>query len=71
MPPATITSASPTFAQVTPTAPHLICRWASRGDLCALLCGLQSRPFSVSTREMDVAFRWNASRSRSGTGVST
>ena len=42
MPPATITSASDTFWQHTPTAPNAICLAAMIGDLCVLECGTQA-----------------------------
>ena len=44
MPPSTMTSASPTFAQVTPIAPNERWRRAIHGDLWPFECGRQFLP---------------------------
>src|SRR5262245_29063611 len=44
IPAATNTSASPTLAQHTPTAPRSICHFAMVGDLCVFACGRSATP---------------------------
>ena len=44
IPAAAITSASPTFWQVTPDAPASTCIRAISQDLCVLICGLFETP---------------------------
>ena len=47
-PSATNTSASPTFAQHTPTAPRSICHFATSGDLWVFACGRRFTPADAS-----------------------
>src|SRR5437762_5945830 len=44
MPASAKTSASPSFAQQTPTAPRSICQRATMGDLCVFACGRKRMP---------------------------
>jgi len=46
IPASAITSASPSFWHVMPTAPAFSCMRASRGTLCVFTCGLKSKPCS-------------------------
>ncbi len=45
-PAASITSASPSFWQVIPTAPARSCMCAIAGSLCVLMCGRKASPCS-------------------------
>ena len=58
MPAAAITSASPSFAQVTPIAPAAICIFAISGVLCAFECGRQATPLArqAATIRRDIGF---------------
>ena len=71
MPPATITSASDTFWQHTPTAPNAICLAATIGDLCVLACGRRRTPALRTKFAMRSRLRSKASRSMRSAGVST
>src|SRR5213593_488424 len=53
MPAATKTSASPTLAQHTPTAPRSICHRATIGDLCVFAWGRRRTPASLRVSERD------------------
>ena len=50
MPPSAITSASPSFATCTPTAPASTCRRAISGSLCVFVCGRSETPASRGYR---------------------
>ena len=70
-PAASITSASPSFWQVMPTAPARTCRYAIAGSLCVLMCGRKARPCSSQYACIRPMFRSTASRSTVATGVSS
>ena len=56
MPASAITSASPSFATCTPTAPASTCRCAIWGSLCVFVCGRTVTPASRACcgRTLDV-----------------
>ena len=72
IPAAAMTSASPSFAQVTPCAPAWRSLCASAGVLMPLVCGRQPTPASpMMTWRIRATLRSKASRSTRRTGVSS
>ena len=70
-PAATITSASPGFAQVTPSAPASIILWAIAGIFMPFVCGRQFTPASLKLSISSAMLRSNISRSTHSAGVSS
>src|SRR5580765_7869745 len=69
IPASTNTSASPTLAQHTPTAPRSICHFATTGDLCVFACGRSATPaFEASCCARSI-FRLNRASSIRTCGV--
>ena len=71
MPPAAITSASPSFAQVTPCAPARSSMCASAGVLSALVCGRQPTPARRNVPAIRAMLRSIVGKSSSSAGVSS
>ena len=71
MPLLAMTSASLTFAHVTPIAPASIKRCASAGTLMPLVCGRHDTPACRNVPAIRSTFRSNASRLTSNAGVSS
>src|SRR4051812_18392804 len=69
-PPAANTSASPTVATVSPTAPRSSWRRAISGHLWVFACGRRARPFARASAAVRSRFRWSTSRSTARYGVS-
>ena len=70
-PASAITSASPSFWQVIPTAPASSWSRASSGSLWVLMCGRSATPCSSQYACIRETFRSIASRSAVRTGVSS
>src|SRR5262245_13087852 len=71
MPPSTITSASDTFWQHTPTAPSATCLAAMSGDLWVLAFARSRTPAAAAKSARRLRLRSKASRSMTRAGVST
>ena len=71
MPAAAITSASPSFAHVTPIAPAAICICAISGVLCAFECGRHATPCARHVATIRAMLASITSRSTSSAGVSS
>src|SRR5687767_10630515 len=70
-PPATIASASPSFAQQMPIAPASSCLRAMRGVLWALACGRTAHPVRRDHSAMRAMFRSSTAASTTSAGVSS
>src|SRR5665213_279213 len=71
MPPETMISASPSVAQLMPSAPAATWRSAMRTDLCVLACGLSATPAAFACAAIAAMLRSSASRSTTSAGVSS